>query len=106
MLTPDYDIIFDTDAFAVEVIYAPETGDPVTTQAIWPEGENLEDMPANRAVRDSAFPVVRTDHIAAPRRGETITKDGETWTIVRRVASDGYISTLEVHRNFRPNYRR
>jgi len=99
-------VIFSTEDFAKEAIYTPSGGSPVETAVIFSPQEDLDDAQWRAALQASANLWVHSSEVASPAPNDTVTIDGETWTVVRRISRSGCLWHLETRRDLRPTFRK
>lgn len=92
--------------FGEPIVYILSGEAPMEIQGILIRGEDLEDANWQAAIQASAVLYVREADVASPGYQDTVSADGETWTVARKISKSGGMWKLEVRRDLRPTFRR
>jgi hypothetical protein len=94
------------DGLSTSIVYTPAGGTSLSILGILNRAEDLEDANWQAALQASATLYVRVSDVASPSYQDTVTADGDTWTVARKVSKAGGVWKLELRRDLRPTFRK
>ena len=69
------------DAFGIDAIYTPANGDPISVRVIAHRPDTIVGFSETRIHAETASFEIRASEVAAPRPGDQLTVDGDSFVI-------------------------
>lgn len=105
-MTADLEVFFNTDEFAVNILYTPVDDFARAITGIPAYGKNLAAAGSSDPAMAMMSLSVMQSEVPAPQYDEKMEIDGIEWRIRRISEGDGYTWNIDLEKDKRPAFRR